>query len=212
MDSEVKEYFDSYASDFDAIYHQNKSWRGRIIDRLFRRGMEARFRYITDQAKVETGTTILDIGCGSGRYALALAGRGGRVTGIDFSLPMLRLARALSAKSPCHDRCRFICADFSALPKLRGEVVVAVGFFDYLSEPRLWLRKIKHACRGEAWITFPKKHELKAPLRRLWLMLRRCPLHLYSHSMVESLAADLHIPYEIITSIEGDFILHFWRE
>ena len=49
----------------------------------------------------ETGGPILDVGCGTGRVAMALAADGHEVVGIDLSAPMLRLAEqrreALSA-------------------------------------------------------------------------------------------------------------------
>ena len=49
----------------------------------------------------ETGGPILDVGCGTGRVATALAADGHEVVGIDLSAPMLRLAEqqraALSA-------------------------------------------------------------------------------------------------------------------
>jgi SAM-dependent methyltransferase len=41
---------------------------------------------------------ILNLGCGTGRHDLLLAGRGYRVTGIDRSAPMLAKARALAAQ------------------------------------------------------------------------------------------------------------------
>lgn len=40
----------------------------------------------------ETGGPILDVGCGTGRVALALASDGHEVVGVDLSAPMLRLA------------------------------------------------------------------------------------------------------------------------
>jgi SAM-dependent methyltransferase len=40
----------------------------------------------------ETGGPILDVGCGTGRVATALAADGHEVVGIDLSAPMLRLA------------------------------------------------------------------------------------------------------------------------
>jgi SAM-dependent methyltransferase len=39
------------------------------------------------------GAHLLDAGCGSGQFALALAARGAKVTGIDLSPEMIRLAR-----------------------------------------------------------------------------------------------------------------------
>jgi len=43
------------------------------------------------------GQAVADIGCGTGRWALRLAGQGGRVTGLDFSEGMLEKARQKGA-------------------------------------------------------------------------------------------------------------------
>src|SRR5215210_1073976 len=40
------------------------------------------------------GLRICDVGCGTGRHALRMAGQGARVTGVDFSEGMLARARA----------------------------------------------------------------------------------------------------------------------
>ena len=67
------------------------------------------------------GCQILDITCGPGLYAVELARRGARVTGIDFSPASIRYARALAAEHRVGDRCRFIQADVrTALPDQAG--------------------------------------------------------------------------------------------
>lgn len=43
------------------------------------------------------GSTVLDVGCGTGRHAVELAKRGYRVTGVDLSEGMLAVARAKAA-------------------------------------------------------------------------------------------------------------------
>jgi malonyl-CoA O-methyltransferase len=47
-----------------------------------------------------SGRRVLDVGCGTGRYALPLAARGAEVTAIDFSEGMLARARAKAAATP----------------------------------------------------------------------------------------------------------------
>ena len=67
------------------------------------------------------GCQILDITCGPGLYAVELARRGARVTGIDFSPASIRYARTLAAEQGVDDRCSFIQADVrTALPDQAG--------------------------------------------------------------------------------------------
>ena len=57
------------------------------------------------------GQRVLDVGCGTGRLAAALAGRSATVWGVDPSEDMLRRARALGVRD-----CRFERASAEALP------------------------------------------------------------------------------------------------
>lgn len=49
---------------------------------------------IWQELALHPGAHLLDAGCGSGQFALALAARGARVTGVDLSPEMIRLAKA----------------------------------------------------------------------------------------------------------------------
>ncbi len=49
---------------------------------------------IVEACQVETGTAVLDVGCGEGWLARALSSRGARVTGIDACEPLIGAARA----------------------------------------------------------------------------------------------------------------------
>jgi demethylmenaquinone methyltransferase/2-methoxy-6-polyprenyl-1,4-benzoquinol methylase len=48
-------------------------------------------------AQVQPGEQAIDVCCGTGDLAFGLAARGANVTGVDFSEPMLRVARSRSA-------------------------------------------------------------------------------------------------------------------
>jgi demethylmenaquinone methyltransferase/2-methoxy-6-polyprenyl-1,4-benzoquinol methylase len=61
-------------------------------------------RRVVELAAVRPGQRALDICCGTGDIALALAQRGADVTGLDFSPAMLEMARARSRKSEAGDQ------------------------------------------------------------------------------------------------------------
>lgn len=60
--------------------------------------------------RITTPGAILELGCGSGRLCRLLAATGAEITGIDLSLPMLRLAR-LKARP----NISYLCMDMTAL-------------------------------------------------------------------------------------------------
>lgn len=70
-----------YAQQYDLLY-QDKDYDAEValIERIFSR-------------HALSGTSVLDLGCGTGQHAIRLAKRGFDVTGVDRSSEMLRIAR-----------------------------------------------------------------------------------------------------------------------
>ena len=66
---------------------------------------------------------IVDLGCGAGNYAVWLASRGFRVTGIDISPRAIELAETLARRKGVE--CRFVAAD------LLGNLGPLHGSFDF---------------------------------------------------------------------------------
>lgn len=60
----------------------------------FTKGTEQEVEFLVDAIALEPGMRVLDVGCGPGRHALALARRGIEVVGVDRSRDFLDLARA----------------------------------------------------------------------------------------------------------------------
>lgn len=72
------------------------------------------FRLLADQGMYNKDSHVLDVGCGTGRYALALARHCRSVVGVDFSPRMLRIARE-KAEELGLANVRFICLDWHTL-------------------------------------------------------------------------------------------------
>src|SRR3990170_765506 len=63
--------------------------------------------------------TVLDLGCGTGTFAVLLAARGFDVTGVDPAGASLDVARA----KPGADRVRWVVGDIDAVADLRFDLV-----------------------------------------------------------------------------------------
>ena len=76
---------------------------------------------------------LLDLGCGFGRHAVSLAMRGHRVTGLDLSRPLLRIARDLAQE--CSVDVEWIQRDMRELHGLQSfdacvSLYTVFGYFD----------------------------------------------------------------------------------
>ncbi len=75
---------------------------------------------------VRPGARVLDLGCGSGLLSIVLAGRGCRVTGVDFSADMLAQARVNAERHGVAENADFVQADIHELPFDAGTFDLAV--------------------------------------------------------------------------------------
>lgn len=86
---------------------------------------------------VPSGSRVLDLGCGVGRWSRMLAARGATVTGVDISPTMIREARRRAHSEGIGDRCRFELGDISML-ELEGEfdLVLGVTVLQHILDPQ----------------------------------------------------------------------------
>ena len=190
MSDRVKGFWEAEATTFDSIYSGSKGPFARWLDRKLRWDMSARFDETLRECGDVAGAEILDVGCGSGRYSIALALRGARLTGVDTAAPMLEIARRLATERGCGDHCRFVLSEFLAAPLDRAfAVTLAIGLFDYTADPYPFLAKMADASRlgGKLVATFPRLWTWRAPVRKLRLGMRHCPVHFYTRRRVERL-------------------------
>ena len=107
---------------------------------------------------------VLDIGCGTGVFALLLADRGIDVVGIDPAQASVDVARARTGS----ERVRWICGDATALPPLQVDLVtMTANVAQEIADPDTWqktLRGAYEALRPSGHLVF----ETRDPARRAW--------------------------------------------
>ncbi|HKF23804.1 MAG TPA: class I SAM-dependent methyltransferase [Candidatus Angelobacter sp.] len=184
MSSRTADYFTRAASDFDALY-ANESRAPRWINRTFRRDIYERFRLTLEHVGRYLPESILDVGCGPGRYEAAIAQLGiKRIQGIDVSPAMLDIARQTAPAA------EFVQQDFAAFGSSeRFDVVVAMGFFDYSAKPADDLAHMKEIAKHSIVASFPSVNWYRTPIRKVRYFLKNCPVRFYSRRDIELLAA-----------------------
>ncbi|MFP4056874.1 MAG: class I SAM-dependent methyltransferase [Candidatus Brocadiia bacterium] len=187
----VRTHFHETADSFDAIYTGQKGPLGRWLDRVLRWDMYERFRRTVAECD-EPGLEVLDVGCGSGRFSVAVARAGARrVVGLDFAEGMLGISRQLAESEGVGERCEFRNADFMECDFDRPfDVILAIGLFDYVADCRPFLRKMRSLSRRKVVATFPRRWTWRAPVRKARLALHGCPVYFFTKGQVEGLMAD----------------------
>ncbi|MFZ3555371.1 class I SAM-dependent methyltransferase [Streptomyces sp. BH055] len=107
---------------------------------------------------------VLDIGCGTGVFALLLADRGIEVVGVDPAAASLDVARG----KPGGDRVRWIHGDATTLPPLRVDLAtMTANVAQAIADPTTWqdtLQGAYEALRPGGHLVF----ETRDPARRGW--------------------------------------------
>ena len=184
-----KDYWDREVDDFDSIYARSKSRFSNWIDATFRWDMYARFDYTMENAEPIQGKSFLDVGCGTGRYALEFARRGARrVVGIDIAENMLTVCKTRARDAHLDDRCAFLRTDLTQYtPDETFDVCIGIGLFDYIREPLPVMSKMRQAVTDRAIMSLPRIWTWRAPVRRVRLALRGCDVYFYTQERIETL-------------------------
>jgi SAM-dependent methyltransferase len=188
--SKVSKFFHGYAGDFDAIYgHTDKrNALGRWIDTHLRAVMRLRFEETLKHTAKKEIRSILDVGCGPGRYSTEFLKQGKDVVALDIAEGMLALARKSAGAMEHNGSISFIKADYleNNFPE-KIDAACLMGFFDYIRDPVTLMKKLKKEISKEIYASFPKNSGLLALIRRMRYRLRNCPLFLYSRYEIEKI-------------------------
>jgi predicted RNA methylase len=189
----VARFWNEIAGDFDAIYSGRKSPWGRALDRIFRKDIYQRYDWVMEKSGDVRGKTIIDIGCGSGRFVTEFVKRGARrVVGLDVAPEMIKLARNLVSQDGTEDRCEFITSDvLNWKTNEKFDISIAIGFWDYIQDPPERLRIIRSVTNDKFLSAWPRFWTWRMPVRKIRLQyVLGCPVYFFTKSDVYRLLND----------------------
>jgi 2-polyprenyl-3-methyl-5-hydroxy-6-metoxy-1,4-benzoquinol methylase len=209
VERKVRDHFHADAQRFDSIYKEEKGIVSRFIDGWWRGVVKRRLELNLELLAPIKGKTILDVGCGSGRFCIAFAERGAaRVVGIDFASAMVELAQQLAQQAGVSERCTFIAGTFpEAVNEGPFDATTANGFFDYVEHPVPIITRMRELTRETMIMSFPKAGEWRTPVRRLRFWLKGTPLFLYSESRVKQILAESGVTNYDWIVLDRDFVV-----
>jgi demethylmenaquinone methyltransferase / 2-methoxy-6-polyprenyl-1,4-benzoquinol methylase len=154
----VTPMFDIIASRYDEFtrlfsFGLDRHWKAQVLAEL--------------ESHLSPETRALDLACGTGDLAFALAAKGAQVTGIDASSRMIEVAAARGAVNPT-----FVVGDMTALDASDGSVDVVTASYALRNVPdfRQALREIARVLkRGGRLVTLDFYRPTNVVWRRAFL-------------------------------------------
>jgi SAM-dependent methyltransferase len=126
---------------FDTVYLRR--WALGPADEVVFRQVD----FLIGQLNASRGKSLIDVACGQGRYSVAFAARGLRVTGLDASEVLLREAHKLASEAEIN--VHWMLGDMRRLPVTDayhyGLLLDSFGFFDSDDENEEVIRQLWRA-------------------------------------------------------------------
>lgn len=166
---------------FDSIYTHKKKRFLNYLDNKFRWEVYARYDYTIKNSQPIEGKSVLDIGCGTGKFALEYARQKAKeVIGIDIAANMINLCKQRAKEENLDSICTFLKTDpFDFKTDKIFDICIGMGLFDYITDPIPVIKRMKELTSDRIILSFPKKGTLRALIRKIRLGIRGCDVHFY---------------------------------
>jgi 2-polyprenyl-3-methyl-5-hydroxy-6-metoxy-1,4-benzoquinol methylase len=182
-------FFNDYAHDFSSIYKEDTKKRSsfdKLMDKWFRKDIEKRFNITVKESKKDSIKSILDVGCGPGHFVVKFLEQGKKVTALDMAPSMIEITKKRVQSMGKEGEVTFILENYLEYkPTEKFDAACVMGFFDYVEDPVIVLKKLINDINKEIYISIPDNKGILAWQRKIRYNLRNCPLFLYSREFLE---------------------------
>ena len=203
--NEAKDYFDGVSTEWNRLYSEEKSLIN-LINRYFRRTLYERYKFAFEKCKNIKNARILDIGCGTGKYCIEFAKSGAEhVVGIDIAPSMIEFSN-IEARKEGVEKCHFVCENFIEYNFDENfDYVIAMGFFDYVKDPKPIYDKVSELNPKKFIASFPKYRFFWGLQRYIrYYLIKNCPVYYYEEEeVINSLKSIGCSKYELLSFNTG---------
>jgi SAM-dependent methyltransferase len=207
----MAESWEKEAVAFDQIY-SGGGLSGKIpfLGSFIQKGILERQNRALAFLRAARAQTVLDLGCGVGRFATAAARSGAVVHAYDISQSAIELAREAAQRAGVSDRCHFYVADLLAVDFPAADAWFDLGCLHYLPDPAKVIQKLTTV--PHLFSCLPQKGHWLGPLHYAYRTLLRGQKYLsFTADEIKKLLAaypHLHIEksglvYYVTTAVEG---------
>jgi len=143
------DYWQKKAEFFDTQYKAGV-FGLRLITKYF---LNKRTKLIKDLVDFSSHDRVLDAGCGSGIHMAMFAHRVAQITGIDYSIDMLRLCKK-RLSSVGVTNYKLLHCDVNSLPfgQESFDYIISLGFLDYVDSPGTVIAEFRRVLKHTGWV------------------------------------------------------------
>lgn len=173
--------------------------------------------FLTKNLNLKNNTRVLDLGCGYGRHTIALAGKGCRVTGLDYSNYLLAIAKKEAARQAA--KVNFVQGDMRHMAfRNKFEVVISMftsfGYFDNYRDNQMVIRNISQALvpKGKFLVDLNNPIKTLSPFIRKSKIDRKTDRFIRWEKKTLSNGLIVRIKSELDPKMMSLFITRYWQE
>jgi ubiquinone biosynthesis O-methyltransferase len=152
--------YDDYWKTWTDPKEQFKDWKSMI--RVY-----PRLEWIDRELKSHKYKTVLDVGCGQGNLTIPLSCRGYKMTGLDISDYIIKIARQKSKEYQVKIKW---CASDIFDHKGKYDAIIATHFMEHIDDLESILKKLVSLTKpgGMMFFTFPTKNHGELDHKRVF--------------------------------------------
>ena len=122
--------------------------------------------------------------------------------GIDISPVMIDRCKATARKEGLENRVTFLLTDLLEYKSDSSfDVSYGIGLFDYISDPLPVIRKMREVTTDKSIMAFPRFWTWRAPVRKIRLTIKGCPVFFYTKSKINQLMKEAGFADWEVTSV-----------